>query len=422
MKIADVLFSTGMSGFFNYDYQALRLGGDRDGFVFRGEALTEGFDSPVQVGESLSVMLVTDRGDVAIGDCVAVIFAGLAGRDPLFRPERVKHAALHLRERLLGRELRGFRELSRLVDEPLPDGSLAHTALRYGFSQALLHGVALAQGKPMATVIAGEYGTQIAASTVALLVNSPVHDPLHVDRIILKQAELLPHGSFTNAQRDLGQGGEKLLSYAQRVVQRIKAIGPVGYNPQIHLDVYGTLGEMLDHDIARLVEFLRAVCDVVHPYRLIVESPFIMGTRDEQIRTYQEIRTAIDRSGLPVEVVVDEWCNTLDDVVAFSDAQSGHYLQVKMPDLGGVHHTIEAVLYAKRKGLKVSLGGSLNETDVSTRVSTHVAMATQPDYLFAKPGYGGDEAMMMIRNEMRRIVVLNAVAPERMPGAAQGRP
>ena len=62
----------------------------------------------------------------------------------------------------------------------------------------------------------------------------------------------------------------------------------------------------------------------------------------------------------------------------------------------------KSVLYAKSKGLGVSLGGSLNETDQSARIAVHVALACQPDYIFAKPGNGGDEALMIVRNEMLR--------------------
>jgi methylaspartate ammonia-lyase len=33
-------------------------------------------------------------------------------------------------------------------------------------------------------------------------------------------------------------------------------------------------------------------------------------------------------------LVVDEWCNTLDDIRAFADAEAADYAQFKTPDLG----------------------------------------------------------------------------------------
>jgi glucose-1-phosphate cytidylyltransferase len=48
------------------------------------------------------------------------------------------------------------------------------------------------------------------------------------------------------------------------------------------------------------------------------------------------------------------------------------------------------------------LGGSCNETDVSARLTVHVALATRADYMLVKPGFGIDEGLMLMRNEMLR--------------------
>ena len=48
---------------------------------------------------------------------------------------------------------------------------------------------------------------------------------------------------------------------------------------------------------------------------------------------------------------------------------------------------------AVRLGVGVLLGGSYAETDVSARAAVHVALATRPDLLMAKPGLGVDEAL-----------------------------
>jgi len=66
-----------------------------------------------------------------------------------------------------------------------------------------------------------------------------------------------------------------------------------------------------------------------------------------------------------------------------------------------------------RNGLLVSypflslLGGSCVETDLSAKVSVHVALATQPTALLAKPGMGIDEALQIMRNEMNRALLLS---------------
>jgi methylaspartate ammonia-lyase len=56
------------------------------------------------------------------------------------------------------------------------------------------------------------------------------------------------------------------------------------------------------------------------------------------------------------------------------------------------------------------LGGTANETDQSSRITTHVGMACSHHFLLARPGLGGDEALMIQGNEMARTLALvNAV-------------
>jgi methylaspartate ammonia-lyase len=70
--------------------------------------------------------------------------------------------------------------------------------------------------------------------------------------------------------------------------------------------------------------------------------------------------------------------------------------------LGGIHNSIEAVLACKAKGVGALLGGSPAETDLSARVAVHVALATRPDVIAARPGVGVDEAVSLVQNEMAR--------------------
>lgn len=44
-----------------------------------------------------------------------------------------------------------------------------------------------------------------------------------------------------------------------------------------------------------------------------------MGEREAQIEALAAIRAAMDRDGIDAEIVADEWCNTLEDIIAFSE-------------------------------------------------------------------------------------------------------
>jgi methylaspartate ammonia-lyase len=98
----------------------------------------------------------------------------------------------------------------------------------------------------------------------------------------------------------------------------------------------------------------------------------------------------------------EEWANNLEDIQAFIDAQAADVIQVKMPDLGSVHNSVEAVLACRAGGVGTFLGGSCAETDLSARVAVHVALTTRPDVVMAKPGMGVDEAVTLVQNEMAR--------------------
>ena len=60
--------------------------------------------------------------------------------------------------------------------------------------------------------------------------------------------------------------------------------------------------------------------------------------------------------GASVQIVADEWCNTLEDVRDFVEAGAAHMIQVKTPDLGGINNTLEAIIYAKERGMGAYLG------------------------------------------------------------------
>ena len=139
---------------------------------------------------------------------------------------------------------------------------------------------------------------------------------------------------------------------------------------------------------------------------LRIEGPVDMEGREAQMQALAELTRVVDEQGIAVEIVADEWCNTLEDCVYFADNRAGHMIQIKTPDLGGINNTIEAVLYCKRKGVGAYQGGTCNETDRSAQVCVHAAMAAKPDQILAKPGMGVDEGFMIVYNEMQRILAL----------------
>jgi methylaspartate ammonia-lyase len=409
MRVQRVICSIGRSGYMHRDLMAIKSGAIPDGFLFHGKALSPGFKKIVEPATIISVMLELDDGQIAFGDCADVILAGVAGRDPAFRAEdHIAALRSDIAPLLTGCDVSTFRANAGEYDQLRQGGKLLHTAMRYGITQALLHATSLAQRKTMAEIIAAEYGSTISSKPIPILASGHKDDPLQLDRTILKRVELLPHASFTVVKDHVGLQGEKLLAFAGHVSKRISTIGDVGYKPRIHLDVYGTLGELFQMKIEPLADYLGRLMEAARPYELLVESPIIASTQDDQVASFKKLRALLKQKGIAVGLIADEWCNTLEDIKLFADAAASDYVQIKTPDLGGINNTIEAVLYCRSRKMGSSLGGTANETDQSARICTHIALACSPDFMLSKPGLGVDEALMIQTNEMARTLAILA--------------
>lgn len=58
--------------------------------------------------------------------------------------------------------------------------------------------------------------------------------------MIIKQAEVLPHGLFNNIEEKTGKNGEKLLEYVRWLKNRVETMRTdKSYEPVFHIDVYG---------------------------------------------------------------------------------------------------------------------------------------------------------------------------------------
>lgn len=411
MKIKNVYLAPGVSAFYFDDQSAIKSGARQDGFTYLGNAVTVGFSQVRQKGESISVILALENGVRAEGDCAAVQYSGAGGRDPLFTAERfIPVLRDHVVPLLVGRDVSEFRENASFFDALQIDGQPLHTAIRYGLSQALLNATAQATGRLMAEVICAEYDLPLVRAPLPLFGQSGDDRYGAVDKMVLKRVDALPHGLINNVPQKLGQRGGKLIEYVSWLSQRIRNLREsTSYHPQIHIDVYGTIGQIFDNDPVAIADYLCVLERKAAPFDLFIEGPADAGSKAGQITLLGEIRAALTARGSKVRIVADEWCNTIEDVIEFVDARCCHMVQIKTPDLGSIHNTIEAVLYARSKGIGAYQGGTCNETDLSARACVHVAQAVRPDRVLVKPGMGFDEGMTIVSNEMMRtLAVLDA--------------
>lgn len=410
MKIIDAICIKGMSGFFFDDQQAIKNGALPDGATYIGKPITDGFTSIRQPGESISILLILENGYIGQGDCVAVQYSGTGGRDNLFLADiYIPIIEQLVFPQLIGQKLTSFKKLAEKIDKIInpTTGKKIHTAIRYGVTQAILHAVSISNKTLMANTIANEYKTVVSESEIPIFSQSGDKRYKNVDKMILKKASCLPHGLINNIPNKLGYKGEKLIEYISWVTKRINDIGEVGYNPTLHFDVYGTIGLLFENNYNKILDYFESLKKAAGNLHLRIEGPIDTNELESQVAALSTLTSMVNNRIQQFEIVADEWCNTLDDIKYFADNQAGHMLQIKTPDLGGINNIMEAILYCKNKNIGAYQGGTCNETDISSKVCVHVAMAGSPDLLLAKPGMGVDEGFMIVSNEMKRIIAVN---------------
>ena len=141
--------------------------------------------------------------------------------------------------------------------------------------------------------------------------------------------------------------GEKLAYYVARLRDRILANrADESYLPVFHIDVYGTIGAAFgNNNYEAMADYIEELGKIAKPFHLRIEGPMDCDCdRETQVVALAGLTAELDKRGCDVELVADEWCNTLEDIKLFADNKAGHMVQIKTPDLGGVNNTIEAVL------------------------------------------------------------------------------
>ena len=403
MHVSDVIFAQGQGAFYNDDQAAVRRGAARDGFFYLGQPLTPGFSQIRTPAPVLEIGLVLDNGLVSWGDMMTVQYAAVGGRDPLLDPVMLQaRLETELVPSLIGLKLGSFRSAIEATLSGSGQKALPNSA-KYGLSQALLTAVAASNGRTPAEVISTEYGFPLYHRPVPIFCQSGEDRCPNVDKMILRRADAMPHGLINNLAL-IGNEGTALADYVRWVRDRILLHGKPDYRPYLHFDVYGGIGRVFDNDIDRIVSFLCSLEVLAEPFRLRVESPADFGSGRDQITGFAKIWRRLRDRGSDVQIIADEWCNTLADVDAFAAAGAADLIQLKMPDMGSLDDTLRGIELCRKRGIGVYLGGSCTETDISARLSVHVAVAAQVDLMLAKPGMGVDEAYSLVANEQSRLM------------------
>jgi methylaspartate ammonia-lyase len=402
-RIKDVVLAPGNGAFFYDDQAAIRAGAVNDGFRYVGDPLTPGFDAIRMPSRSLGIGLVLPDDTIVWGDMMSVQYSGAAGRDPLFNVEKIEKLTRSVViPRLHAADASRFLASCDEVFTPY-EGRRLPLAIEYGTSQALLQAAAYSARISPAETICHEFGLRTPEQAVPIFCQSGDAREINVDKMILKSVDVLPHG-LINSREKFGPSGETFRAFVKWVAARTIELGKPEYRPVLHFDVYGWVGVAFGLDPQAIADFMSRVADEVPGFRIHIECPADFGSTRAQLEAYAKIVSILDARDTNARVVVDEGCNTLEDIRLFAEAKAAHLVQIKMPDVGSIADAVRAVLVCKENGVGAYVGGSCAETDLSARLSVHVAVATQADMMLAKPGMGVDEGFSIVSNEQSRLL------------------
>lgn len=406
ITIEKVIACPGVGSFFFDDQAAIKAGAQRDGAAYTGKAVTPGFSAVREPSESVSVLLVLSDGYIAKGDCASVQYTGVGGREPRFHAQQLAaQIEEQLAPRLVGLDVGSFRRSAILAEGIIDDLFEARRAAAYGVSQALLDAAAHAAGHHlMAKVVTDEWGIDRPLAVVPIYGQCGDERYTNVDKMILKRVPVVPHG-LINTPDLVGPDGAALETYVNWLRERIEKLRPsTDYRPVIHIDVYGLIGTVAHGSIEGTAAIIERLERAAAPHKLRIEHPLDAGSRDAQIEALKSLRKVLAQRGSQVAIIADEWANTAEDVHLFAEAGAVDMVQIKTPDLGSLHNTIDAILDCQRHGVGPVLGGTCAETDVSARATTNIGVATGVTQMLAKPGMGFDEGFNIVFNEMNRVL------------------
>lgn len=405
MKVKKVLCTKCMTGFYMDDKEAIKRGAQEDGFVYKGEPATKGFRTIRQPGQAVSVMFVLENGDIAYGDCAVAQYAASGGREvPNTSEALIEIIEKYVTPMFEGMDIKEFKSTAENFDRKLFDGVQLPASIRYGVTQAILETVAKSRNITMAEVVIDEYGLEIDLTPVRINAQSGDERYTNVDKMILKEVGMMPHGLINNVKTKLGEDGQIFLDWIKWVNKRIKEIGSPDYNPVIRYDVYGCMGYAFNDDLDKVTEYLLEVEKACAPYTVFIEMPIDLKSNEKQLEGMRYLRKKLDENGSKLKLIIDEYANTYEEIVEWVDAKGADMVQVKTIDLGGINNIIDAVLYCKKHGVLAYQGGTCNETDKSALVCVNLAVATKPFAMAGKPGMGVDEGVMIVNNEQQRLL------------------
>ncbi len=396
IPIARISLALGIGGFWVNDQPAIQAGAEPDGFFFRGNPLSQGFEAIREPSVAYCVSIELAGGQLAYGDCTTVLNAGYAGRPQPLRAANLPRVQADLKAAFDGKSFPSFRDAAKCLETLELEQTLA-IPVAFGVSQALLSAAAVVRGVTMAQVLMDEFDVRQRYDAPGFAGSCGGDWQKNVDKAIARRVDMFPQSAIQTPAEC-----QRLPDFVSWILGRIEKFGASDYKPDLHFDFHASLGRMLGNDEDKVCAYLSEIVERAKPYQVYFEDPLLAETAAEACERMGRLRERLDTRGPHCHLIADEWANAPGEMKRFAQAKAAHAIQIKMPDNGSILKTIEAIQLCRENDILPYLGGSCNETDISSRVTVHIGMAFGAWRMLTKPGLGFDEGLMVMTNEMNR--------------------
>lgn len=285
-----------------------------------------------------------------------------------------------------------------VVERPLS------ASLRYCISQILITALARTQNVTIAESLAAAFDLPWQPKPIPLHLEIDADDATPDMAVLSAHIQSLGYKVVSDdPPSQLGAGGERLQRFIRQLTQLISRVTTPDYRPTIQLDVAGGLGRLFDHNIGRILGAVYGLEQAAKPYLLRIVDPAQSEDLAQQIKFNQQLLDYMRLRQMKTTIGVSQPIHSLVDVERFVEAQAAHWIEISPAQLGTVQQSIRAVQMCQQAQIGVLLRDAAHR-DAAHPFASHLALASQPDFIMVPWQANNFDDMDKIYREMTRTI------------------
>lgn len=254
-----------------------------------------------------------------------------------------------------------------------------HPTLHYGLTAALLQAAAGVNRVSVAEWVAREYALSLPDTAVPLQIELNEANIQTAQTILASHVASVGYTTSKNKHKAmLGAQGERLQQHVRQIAAWLSGLD-AAFQPTVHLDVQGGLGDLFDNNSGKVLGALYGLEQAAKPYLLLVQNPVWQDSREAQLAQLQQLTSYVAMRKMKLQLAADAWVDSLADAKLFADPKVCQMVHISLPRLGNLDVGITAVLHLLTQNQPVLLSGEPHA------LTTQLALATRPTLLSGSP-------------------------------------